>query len=455
MPVCRVFEILPRRFWAVAFGFLLALLSAHVSLAVTINVDSSCELPDAIKAANNDSNSHNANCTAGSGADTINLSGMSSPYTMTAAFVNITSNITIAGAGKTVSGNDSYRIFNVQSGGKLTIDNITLTNGNAINTTGGGGGGINVDRGSATISNSTIKDSRAINGGAIEVDYNGVLTIIGSTIKDNRTRDLSFALGGGLHFRSGKATIINSTFSGNHANDGGGAIDLQAGNMTIENSSFLNNTALSSRVHDGISVRNQSIATLSHVTIYNGNLAIGGEPTVYLRNSILSDDDDTDNTVNCYVWGGDGVRQNVGNLISKGSSNCTSTHDNAHMGSEQTGPPPYFLPQANSEALGIGDAAICRRYAQDKLGYYRPANRLRRRLGRARRLQYHHGQRQRQQQPGHGLHLERSLRHGRRRQHAGRLQGRRIQPGGDGFDCAAAGCDAGGIANGSRHQYHP
>ena len=81
-------------------------------------------------------------------------------------------------------------------------------------------------------------------------------------------------------------------------------------------------------------------------------LVTGG--TVSLRNSIVSDADDTDNTNNCVLSSGVSLAQNVGNLISNGNGNCTATPDNAHMGTEQTGPtlPPHYQLTSSSEAIG-------------------------------------------------------------------------------------------------------
>jgi hypothetical protein len=117
---------LPRR-WRRKLQKLLAagLVSAALMLAfgptpsvhaATITVDGVCTLADAITAAN--TNSATGSCIAGDvGPDTIDLQ---TNVTLGAVMPTITSVITLEGNGFTVSGNNSVRVFNVQSGGDLT-----------------------------------------------------------------------------------------------------------------------------------------------------------------------------------------------------------------------------------------------------------------------------------------------------------------------------------------------
>ena len=85
-------------------------LPTHKIHAASLTVTASCSLTDAITAANSDTAT--GGCIAGSGADTITLSAA---IALSAALPNITSTITIAGAGYSISGADSYRIFYVES----------------------------------------------------------------------------------------------------------------------------------------------------------------------------------------------------------------------------------------------------------------------------------------------------------------------------------------------------
>ena len=120
-----------------------SLLPPSVS-AATITVNADCDLADAITAANTDSNSHNSDCTAGSGRDTIQLSGT---INLDASLPAITAPVDIlgpSGGSATIDGQSTYQIFTINDGVNPTIRNLILqnaqtsSNGAAVNITGGG-----------------------------------------------------------------------------------------------------------------------------------------------------------------------------------------------------------------------------------------------------------------------------------------------------------------------------
>ena len=79
---------------------------------------------------------------SGAGSRAITLSG---DITLSAALPPITGRLTLDGGGHSISGNDTYRIFDV-NGGALTLTNVTLTRGNAGE---GAGGAIRMRNGAA------------------------------------------------------------------------------------------------------------------------------------------------------------------------------------------------------------------------------------------------------------------------------------------------------------------
>lgn len=174
-----------------------------------IVADGQCSLIEGIINANNDAQTH-VDCPAGSGADTIVLSGIT--YTLTESYDEfnglpvITSPITIEGNNATIardtSSDEAFRLFEVDGfdghEGNLTIYHTTVTGGYLH---GEGGGGIS--GGPLTLIHSTVTGNTSIDAGAGGVDT-AWGTIINSTISDNT--------GGGI---SGADTIINSTISGN------------------------------------------------------------------------------------------------------------------------------------------------------------------------------------------------------------------------------------------------
>ena len=62
-------------------------------------------------------------------ASVINISAN---ITLTAALPAITRSLTINGNNNTIDANSVARIFNVTSGGNLTINNLTMTNGRPL-----------------------------------------------------------------------------------------------------------------------------------------------------------------------------------------------------------------------------------------------------------------------------------------------------------------------------------
>jgi hypothetical protein len=140
------------------------------------------------------------------------------------------------------AGAPNFRIFNIAPASVIaTISGLTIANGNAPGTNGGGiyntatltltnssvigngadfsnGGGIFNDGVSLTLTNSTISGNTASGsstGGGIG-NTGGTVTITNSTISGN-TVSGSFSCGGGILNNSGTITITNSTISGNSA----------------------------------------------------------------------------------------------------------------------------------------------------------------------------------------------------------------------------------------------
>jgi CSLREA domain-containing protein len=216
------------------------------SLADTIAVDGMCTLREAIQNANHNA-ATNADCAAGSGADTITFS-VSGTITLGSALptINDPAGLTLDGTGQTVtiSGGSAVRVL--YAGDSLTLNNMTIANGYATNGT-VGGGIYHCCSGTLTIANSTFSGNRVDwegRGGAI---YNstGALTITNSTFSGNNAT----SSGGGIYNGSDTLTITNSSFSGNiapggaWATGGGGIFNSGNGTLTITNCTFSDNSA--------------------------------------------------------------------------------------------------------------------------------------------------------------------------------------------------------------------
>ena len=223
-----------------------------------------------------------ANATTGV-ADTINFNlGSAATITLTSAQLpTITdgAGLTIDGgsADITISGDNKYRVFEVVSGAKLTLSNLTVANG-AVGIS-EGGGGIRSINSTLEVSNSTISDNSAYAGGGIYIEGGGTtLEVSNSTISDN-SADLS---GGGINiFRSRsdggivKATVSNSTISGNSTNASGGGIYNQLGTLEVSNSTISGNSAHPGFGGGGIQ-GSYGGSTLKNTNVANSPSASGG-----------------------------------------------------------------------------------------------------------------------------------------------------------------------------------
>ena len=100
------------------------------------------------------------------------------------ADAGIAGTLTIHGHNATITrssagGTDSFRILAVAANGDLSIDNLTLTNGNSTHY-----GGAISNRGNLTITQATFSANTASQGGAL-LNYNGTLDISASTVTAN------------------------------------------------------------------------------------------------------------------------------------------------------------------------------------------------------------------------------------------------------------------------------
>jgi hypothetical protein len=122
----------------------------------------------------------------------------------------------------------------VTNTGELTILDSTISGNSAGSTNYGGGisSGTFKAPGIVIISNTTISDNSAPEGGGggIEIEYGGLI-IVNSTVSGNSARDN----GGGIDNLEGSVLVANSTIVGNSAKFGGGVYNVgQQGLGTLE-----------------------------------------------------------------------------------------------------------------------------------------------------------------------------------------------------------------------------
>jgi len=275
--------------------------------AATITVDgTTCTLPNAITAAN--TNTTASGCSAGSGADTLILSA--STYTLTATAPDIDSTIVISGgvSGATIvrSGSNQFSLLTVGASGDLTLQHVTLRNGNSFtyggaiynhnrltvidstvisnfaaidgggifnlnqltvtngifisNTaaSGDGGGILNHFGATATITGTQMSANKASRGGAIASA--GTLTVTNTILNGNSVTNG----GGGYWSGDGTATFTNVQVSSNHATNAGGGLWIQAGTANLTASSITSNSA-----SGGGAIYNEGILVATTTVILN------------------------------------------------------------------------------------------------------------------------------------------------------------------------------------------
>lgn len=192
----------------------------------------------------------NAIASANSG-DTITF-GVSGTIILNSTLPTITKALTINGAGQnvTISGGNSVEIMAVVYGGNLSLNAVTISNGNPF--------------------------GQAVVGGAIQ--NSGTLNVTNSTFTNNSAISVG-GIGGAIGNLFGTANIANSTFSGNTAGPygDGGAIG-GFGTVNITNTTFSGNSATYGGAIsiNGTTIINNSLLTKSTgADCYNSGTFMG------------------------------------------------------------------------------------------------------------------------------------------------------------------------------------
>jgi CSLREA domain-containing protein len=241
-----------RSVWLASIASAIALLAPAAARAATIAVTTAtdefnsnpaaCSLREAIWAANHDSVLQAPGCTAGSGTDEITVPAGTYNLTIPGAGeqgdatgdLDLSAPVTIrhSGGGSTiVDAKGLDRVFEVNSGGGITISGITIQGGHAVGPAGpvstGTGGGILVSAGVLSVSNSTVAHNIADSyGGGIETRQGATANLVNTTVSGNQ----ALYDGGGVDTSGGTATLLNVTVTGNTA-DVGGSGQGQAGGV--------------------------------------------------------------------------------------------------------------------------------------------------------------------------------------------------------------------------------
>ncbi len=251
--------------------------------------DGHCTLREAINNANGDTDTTNGDCAPGSGADTITL--LAGTYTLlgpSGESANaggdldvMTGTLTINGAGANVTIirngigqpnvlNDGDRVFEVFFNASLTLNDVTVRDGDVRD-----GAGI-LNTGGLILNRSGVADNYTIEDGA-GILNTGTLIVNQSTIWDNSTGTPSGTAGGLENF--GVMTVTNSTISNNAADLYGAGI-YNSGTAYLDSVTVFSNTAL-----NGGGLANFGTLTVTN-SILAGNHATTGPDCLGVMGSL-------------------------------------------------------------------------------------------------------------------------------------------------------------------------
>ena len=259
--------------------------------------------------------------------------------------ISVTKKITVKGAGltpvlnadKDIGGKPKHRIFTVENGGELMLENITLTGGMAAGTADAEkcGGGVFVKAGcKAKLTNCIIKNCEAAEfGGAICSE--GELTLDGGTIGGSAADANNAHQGGGICIqKKGSFTLRTTTISGNKASYGGAICVRESGSVSMESGFLTANTV--SFLGGGVDVEDSASFEMTGGEIKN-NTGQSGGGGVFVHSGTFTLSDSA--SIESNTGGGEGggiYVDSTGKLVITGgsikSNNATKTTDGIGKG---------------------------------------------------------------------------------------------------------------------------
>ncbi len=208
----------------------------------------------------------------------------------------------------------------------MTFDGNNAESGAAIST--------NAHSSNATIRNSQFENNRADDYAGAFYALRGSISITGSSFVKNRAA----AVGGAIYMGGRRLTISNSTFSENYAGGFGGAIDMISGDVVLTHVTMF---------------RNRTGSAGGHAIARNGG-------RLSLRNSLIVGFGQGD----CEG----GLNESRGNFSADGT--CGAKPDDNALLEDLSGSPGYHALKDRSPAIGAADPAFC--LDTDQLGAARP-----------------------------------------------------------------------------------
>ena len=208
--------------------------------------------------------------------------------------------LTVKGTGTGASiTNDKGRVFNIASGGSLTLgENITLTgtndtgNGGAVYVNGGtftmkagskiigsraqNGGGVYIASGTFNLTGTAIlQDNMATtHGGGVHIFSGGTFTMNGGTIDGTAQNTAEY--GGGVFVSGGTFSMNDGTITGNTVTQSGGGVYVNNGTFTMKGGTIGGTTANTATQNGGGVFVQAGTFNMNGSAVIQGNEATGG-----------------------------------------------------------------------------------------------------------------------------------------------------------------------------------
>jgi hypothetical protein len=172
---------------------------------------------------------------------------------------------------------NSSRVFEVTDPGtNVTLSGLTITDGFGGYNPGEGGAILNTNLSTLTVSGCTVSNSLAALGGGICNDGATALNLVNSTLSGNIADDGNGGgEGGGLYsLGSPTVSITDCTLSGNTATFEGGGVWMVSTTMTVKGCTLSGNSAgnLGSAIYNGATAKMLTIKD----SVFSGNTSIYG-----------------------------------------------------------------------------------------------------------------------------------------------------------------------------------
>ncbi len=229
--------------------------------------------------------------------------------------------MTITGPGAsslTLSGNNSSRLFDVASGGSLTLENVTLSGGLAQGIGAAAEGGAIYSSGTLALGGVTVTSNEALgsNGTGENACGGGIYVAAGSVTLTNDTLSSNHAVGGS----GGAGATSSGAFFGAGGSGGagsGGGLYVAAGTVTLDNDTLSSNQAVGGNGGPGGGAAGATSSGVVLGPYGSGGAGSGGglyaaAGSVTLNNDTLSSNQAVGGSGGngYYVWtGGNGVPQ--------------------------------------------------------------------------------------------------------------------------------------------------